>query len=86
MALPDANTALLHHKSRSFTWDGVTIGLLLIAVLLYLHGFRGLLPYYLDPDEPHFYLAASEIRLTGRVQINPLYPPLRPYQMVATVS
>jgi hypothetical protein len=71
-------------KASSAIWTVIVIPLILASSFIYLHGFRGLLPYYIDPDEPHFYLAASEIRLTGRVQINPLYPPLRPYQMVAT--
>lgn len=82
--LESTNRPFISLASTSKVWTAIVICLLLISSFLYLHGVRGILPYYLDPDEPHFFLATSEIRLTGRVQINPLYPPLRPYQMVAT--
>lgn len=59
----------------------VMAGVILLSTLMYFHGFRGRLPYHLDPDEPVFYISAAEIRLTGRPQIKPTYSPLRFYEM-----
>ncbi len=67
--------------SQSNLWPMLMVGLALVSALIYFHGFRGLLPYHLDPDEPVFFLSAAEIRTTGRVQLNPFYPPLRFYEM-----